>query len=119
MIIFCQKYSDCHSGPRERAMAVDIFTGRKYEDIFPASHKVPVPIIKRIDYQVGGQSLRVLWTYYSIDSSCHDKYAVAYLARDRGNLALLRTGTSSMYVSVFWLDSPSWETKIDFHKWKI
>ena len=33
-------------------VGLDAFTARKYEDIFPAAHKVEVPIIQKSEYQV-------------------------------------------------------------------
>merc|ERR1712211_139419 len=32
--------------------ALDIFTGKKYEDLCPTSHNLEVPFVKRTEYQV-------------------------------------------------------------------
>jgi len=41
-----------HGHAKAHIIALDIFTGKKYEDLCPASHNVEVPFVKRTEYQV-------------------------------------------------------------------
>ncbi|KAL9643255.1 hypothetical protein ABK040_014712 [Willaertia magna] len=41
-----------HGHAKANIMAVDIFTGKKYEDVCPTSHNLPVPNVTRNEYQV-------------------------------------------------------------------
>mmetsp|Transcript_83520 Transcript_83520/g.253483 ORF Transcript_83520/g.253483 Transcript_83520/m.253483 type:complete len:315 (+) Transcript_83520:124-1068(+) len=41
-----------HGHAKAHIVAVDVFTGKKYEDLFPSSHTVEVPHVKRTEYQL-------------------------------------------------------------------
>merc|ERR1711982_285105 len=52
----CQEVSTSKTGKHGHAkahiVALDIFTGKKYEDLCPNSHNLSVPFVKRTEYQV-------------------------------------------------------------------
>merc|ERR1711897_38326 len=41
-----------HGHAKAHIVALDIFTGKKYEDLCPTSHNLEVPFVKRSEYQL-------------------------------------------------------------------
>merc|ERR1712150_267481 len=41
-----------HGHAKAHIVALDIFTGKKYEDLCPTSHNLEVPFVKRTEYQL-------------------------------------------------------------------
>jgi len=41
-----------HGHAKAHIVALDIFTGKKYEDLCPTSHNLEVPFVKRAEYQL-------------------------------------------------------------------
>merc|ERR1711988_706362 len=41
-----------HGHAKAHIVALDIFTGKKYEDLCPTSHNLEIPFVKRTEYQL-------------------------------------------------------------------
>jgi translation elongation factor IF5A len=60
-----------HGHAKVNIVGLDIFTGKKYEDVFPSSHNVEVPFVDRVDYQVHTTPHHITPSYHTIPFECN------------------------------------------------
>lgn len=61
-----------HGHAKAHIIGYDIFTGKKYEDIFPSSHNVDVPFIKKTELELIALAADGTITYTAEDGTSKD-----------------------------------------------